>query len=142
VTRSSAEEVLAVLGPSATCGHCRFTTALTGKFSVEDGRLVWRAAADPQPRRGPDLHGCFESSPVIHFEHVTVDGKRLSAEQVAALRQTAQRAETQVDLLVHRSRSRQRSSGGKHHPSHRYRGQGQGARTAAHWGISRTGLLS
>jgi hypothetical protein len=87
-------KTLEIDGPSATCGHCRFTTALTGKFSVEDGLLVWRAAADLQPGRGPDLDGCCESSPVIQFEHITVDGKNLSAEQIAALRQTAVRADS------------------------------------------------
>ena len=83
------EKTLEIDGPSATCGHCRFTTALTGRFSVEDGLLVWRAAADPQPRRGPHLRGCCESSPVIDFEHVTVDGEDLGPEQIAALRATA-----------------------------------------------------
>jgi hypothetical protein len=82
---------LEIDGPLATCGHCRFTTALTGKFSVEDGLLVWRAAADPQPRRGPGLESCCESNPVIEFGHVTADGEELSAEQVAALRETQRR---------------------------------------------------
>ena len=82
-------KTLEIDGPVATCGHCRFTTALTGRFSVEDGLLVWRAAPDPQPRRGPDLAGCCESSPVIDFEFIAVDGENLGAEQVAALRETA-----------------------------------------------------
>jgi hypothetical protein len=83
------QKTLEIEGPSATCGHCRFTTALTGTWSVENSLLVWRAARDPQPRRGPDLSSCCESSPVISFEHVTADGEALSAEQVAALRETA-----------------------------------------------------
>jgi hypothetical protein len=84
-----AQKTLEIEAPLAVCGHCRFATALTGKFSVEDGLLVWRAAADPQPRRGPDLDNCCESSPVIEFEHVTVDDEELSAEQITALRAAA-----------------------------------------------------
>ena len=66
---------------------------LSGAFSVEDGLLVWRAAPDPQPRRGPDLSSCCESDPVINFKYVTVDGVDLSGEQVAALRETAAQAQ-------------------------------------------------
>ena len=40
----SREYSLEIEGPSATCGHCRFTSALAGTFSVEDGLLVWRGA--------------------------------------------------------------------------------------------------
>jgi hypothetical protein len=83
---------LEIDGPTAECGHCRFTVALTGTFSVEDGLLVWRGAADPQPRRGPDLSSCCESDPVISFERVTADGVWLNGEQVAALRRTADEA--------------------------------------------------
>jgi hypothetical protein len=89
---SDRSKTLEIEGPTAECGHCRFMTALSGKFSVEDGRLVWRADPDPQPRRGPDLGSCCESNPVIKFEHITADGKELSAEQVAALRATAHNA--------------------------------------------------
>ena len=45
----SREYSLEIEGPSATCGHCRFTSALAGTFSVEDGLLVWRGAPDVQP---------------------------------------------------------------------------------------------
>lgn len=84
-------KALAIEGPSATCGGCRFMAALTGKWSVEDGRLVWRADPDPQPRRGPDLERCGESDrcPPGGFEYVTVDGEDLSAGDLAALRATA-----------------------------------------------------
>jgi hypothetical protein len=47
---------------------------------------VFRADPDPQGRRGPDLESCCESDPVIEFEHVTADGKELTAGQVAELR--------------------------------------------------------
>jgi hypothetical protein len=79
---------LEIEGPLANCGDCRFTTALSGKFSVEDGRLVWRGDAELQPRRGPDLQWCVESTETIRFEYVTVDGDELSDEDVAALRRS------------------------------------------------------
>lgn len=84
-----ADKTLHIEGPAATCGHCRFTAALSGTFSVEDGRLVWRGDADLQPRRGPDLRGCCESSPAISFEGIEADGEPLTAGQVEALRQSA-----------------------------------------------------
>jgi hypothetical protein len=83
---------LEIGGPTVQCGHCRFLTALTGTFSVEDGLLVWRGDPDPQPRRGPGLDGCCESDPVIEFERITVDGKDLDAGQISALRATADEA--------------------------------------------------
>jgi hypothetical protein len=89
---SKREQTLEIEGPTATCGHCRFMTALSGKWSVEDGRLAWRGDAEIQPRRGPDLESCCESSPVVRFAHVTVDGERLGEDDIAALRETAARA--------------------------------------------------
>lgn len=86
------QKTLEIENPLAVCGHCRFATALTGEWSVEDGRLVFRAAADPQPRRGPDLSSCCESDPVVEFEAITVDDEPLAAEGVAALRATAREA--------------------------------------------------
>jgi hypothetical protein len=77
---------LEIREPTATCGHCRFTTALRGEFSVEAGRLVWRADRDSQPGRGPDLNSCCESSPVIEFAHITAGDEELNAEDIAALR--------------------------------------------------------
>lgn len=89
-SRNRERVTLEIGNPSATCGHCRFMTALAGEWSVEDGRLVFRAAADPQPRRGPDLESCGESAErVAEFERITVDGEELTAAQVAALRATA-----------------------------------------------------
>ena len=84
-------KALQLEGPSATCGGCRFMSALTGKWSVEEGRLVWRAEPDPQPRRGPDLETCCESDrcPPGGFEYITADGEELSTEDMAALRVTA-----------------------------------------------------
>jgi hypothetical protein len=83
-------QTLEIDGPTATCGGCRFTSALEGAWSVEDGRLVWRAEPDPQPGRGPDLTSCCEGSDCAdEFRHVTVDGGDLSAGDLAALRATA-----------------------------------------------------
>ncbi len=86
------KNTLEIEGPAATCGHCRFTTALTGRFSVEDGLLVWRGDADLQPRRGPDLESCCESNPVVNFERIEADGESLTSEQVGTLRQSAAEA--------------------------------------------------
>jgi hypothetical protein len=80
--------ILEIGGPVATCGHCRFSAPLRGSWSVEAGRLVWRADADPQPGRGPDLDGCCENGPVV-FSTVAVDGAALTATQITALRATA-----------------------------------------------------
>ena len=83
---------LEISHPSATCGHCRFQSALEGEFTVEDGRLTWRANPDPQPRRGPDFWSCCESSPAVTFEHINADGKDLRGEEITALRDTADKA--------------------------------------------------
>jgi hypothetical protein len=83
-------KTLVIEGPSAQCGSCRFRTALTGTWSVEDGLLVWRGAPDPQPRRGPDLLRCSESGDCPdEFGHVRLDDLELSGEQIAALRASA-----------------------------------------------------
>jgi len=94
VTTRDYSKTLEIDGPTATCGGCRFTSALAGKWSVEDGRLVWRGDADPQPRRGPDLESCCESDrcPEGGFRYITADGGELSAEDMAALRATAAEA--------------------------------------------------
>lgn len=84
---------LEIDAPLAACGHCRFTSALSGTWSVEDGRLVFRAALGPLRRRGPDFESCCESDPAIQFERITVDGEPLTGEQVAVLRASARSAE-------------------------------------------------
>jgi hypothetical protein len=83
---------LQIENPLAVCGHCRFTSELKGEWSVEEGRLVFRADPDPQPGRGPDLESCCESDPVIEFGSITAGGRPLADEQVAALRETARGA--------------------------------------------------
>ena len=89
--RNRERVTLEISNPAATCGHCRFMTELTGEWSVENGRLVFRAAADPQPRRGPDLNGCGESSEVTRFERITCGWPELelTAGQIAELRAAA-----------------------------------------------------
>lgn len=56
------KETLEIEGPSVTCGGCRFRSALTGAWSVEDGRLVWRGRRRRAPRPGqarPARRYCF-----------------------------------------------------------------------------------
>jgi len=86
-------KALEIEGPAASCGYCRFTSALQGTWSVEDGLLVWRAAPDPQPRRGPDLHSCCEGRECGEFSGITADDQILSDEDVATLRATAEEAQ-------------------------------------------------
>jgi hypothetical protein len=87
--------MLEIDSPLATCGSCRFTTALTGTWSVEDGRLVFRAALDPLTRRGPSIDSCCEGrheldgDRVIEFAGVKLDGQRLGDEQFTALKASA-----------------------------------------------------
>jgi hypothetical protein len=59
--------------PLAVCGHYIFATASKGEWTVEDGRLVFRAAADPQTRRGPDLEGCCASDHTVWFAGIRDD---------------------------------------------------------------------
>ena len=79
--------------PILACGHCRFGSAVQGEWSVEDGRLVFRADADPQPRRGPDLNHCCESSVVAEFTKITSwQGLVIEGDQLEELRKTAEEA--------------------------------------------------
>ena len=96
---SEPEATFEIEGPSAECNDCRFTVALSGTWSVEDGRLVWRGDADLQPGRGPDLFFCCESDKFIDFTKVTVEGpspqwekRTLTSEEFDALRASARPA--------------------------------------------------
>jgi hypothetical protein len=51
---------LTIEAPSARCGHCGFTTSVAGGWSVEAGRLIFRAEPNPFPFRGPDEDWCGE----------------------------------------------------------------------------------
>jgi hypothetical protein len=90
-------DLLEIDNPLAQCGHCRFGNALKGSWSVEDGRLVFRADPNPLRGRGPDLHHCSESSEGAEFKRITVNGEPLPAEQVAAL-QAAERAADEAEF--------------------------------------------
>jgi hypothetical protein len=83
---------LEIRAPLAECGDCRFATELSGEFYVEDGHLIWRSDRMIQPRRGPDLNGCNESWDIVHFDHVTADGKELTKAQIEMLRETDRNA--------------------------------------------------
>lgn len=85
-------KTLEIDNPLAHCGHCRFTTELSGKWTVEDGRLVFRAGEDPLSSRGPGLESCCESSPVVEFKHIEAGGEQLNGDQIAELRATARAA--------------------------------------------------
>lgn len=86
---TDADLTLEIESPLATCGHCRFTSALSGTWSVEDGRLVFRANLNPLANRGPGMDTCCESRLVPEFRHITVDGERLTGEQTAVLQASA-----------------------------------------------------
>jgi hypothetical protein len=87
------QETLGIAAPTAQCGHCGFTSYLQGAWSVENGRLVFRAAADPLEHRGPDFSSCCESDPVVQFRRIVTEGEPLTDEQVAALRASAESAD-------------------------------------------------
>ena len=89
--RKARRNLLEIEGPGATCGHCGHASAVKGAWSVEDGRLVFRADPNPLRGRGPDFVSCCESSEIAEFTRITVDGTELTAEQVGQL-QAAQRA--------------------------------------------------
>jgi hypothetical protein len=94
----SYKETLEIENPLAACGGCRFTRALRGTWSVEDGRLVFRAALNPLAGRGPSMGTCGEGyhervDGPLEFRRVTVDGKPLSDDQFATLKASAAAAE-------------------------------------------------
>lgn len=84
--------------PAFSCAECHFSSVVAGKWSVEDGRLVFRADADPQPRRGPDLEYCGEGyGPIANFSaiHTHWGSGRIDGEDFAALQATAREAREQ-----------------------------------------------
>lgn len=87
-------ETLEIENPIAECGGCGFATALDGIWSVEGGRLVFRAMLNPLARRGPGIDGCGEgyhndSTDPVQFKRVTVDGRPLTDEDFAVLKASA-----------------------------------------------------
>jgi hypothetical protein len=98
-------ETLEISNPLAECGGCRFATALDGTWSVEDGRLVFRAMLNPLTRRGPSVDSCGEgyhndSPERVEFKRVTVDGKPLTDEQFATLKASAASPEAREEEMV------------------------------------------
>lgn len=91
--RKKRRNLLEIENPRAQCGHCHFTSRLTGTWTVENGRLVFRADANPLSHRGPDFHSCGESEEVTEFKRITVDDKELTAEEVVALQAAEQAAD-------------------------------------------------
>ena len=88
--RAKRKVTLEISGPTAECGACGFTAAVTGEWSIEDGRLVFRADADPLTRRGPSLTFCSEGREATEFEYLEVDGREVAVEEFAAIRATAE----------------------------------------------------
>lgn len=97
--RKHSHQTLEIDNPLAECGGCRHGSALSGTWSVEDGRLVFRADLNPLARRGPSMGSCCEGhhegvkSGALEFRYVTVDGKPLTDEQFAALKASAESPE-------------------------------------------------
>lgn len=91
--RNARRNLLEIDNPLAECGHCGFANRLTGTWSVEGGRLVFRADANPLTRRGPNFHYCGESSESAEFTQITVDDKPLASEDVIALQAAEQAAD-------------------------------------------------
>lgn len=94
--RKHYRQTLEIDNPLAKCGGCGFATALSGTWSVEGGRLVFRADLNPLARRGPSMGTCCEgnhegvASGALEFRYVTVDGKPLADAQFAALKASAE----------------------------------------------------
>lgn len=90
--REQRRQTLYIEGPTAVCGDCGFTSDLSGAWSVEDGRLVFRADPSPLQRRGPDFFHCDESRDVANFTRIEIDGDELAVEDFTAIRREAERA--------------------------------------------------
>ncbi len=54
------QKPLEIHPPLAYCGACHFVTALSGEWSMVEGRLTWTSEVDLVPFRGPSLDGCTE----------------------------------------------------------------------------------
>jgi hypothetical protein len=90
----TADTVLLLEPPSFSCGHCRFRSEVSGHWSVENGRLTFRADEDPQPRRGPDLEGCCEGQDCGAFASIVADSNEhqvINGTELETLRETARR---------------------------------------------------
>jgi hypothetical protein len=72
--------------PTAKCGNCRFGNLLTGKWSVEDGRLVFRADTSPLRSRGPSLGWCGECGAEFDLLTMGLSDTPLSTDDFDALK--------------------------------------------------------
>lgn len=91
-------ETLVIQNPLAECGGCGFAATLDGAWSVEGGRLVFRALLNPLTRRGPSIGGCGEgrhndTAEPVEFKRVIAHGKPLTDEEFATLKATAESPE-------------------------------------------------
>jgi hypothetical protein len=71
-------------------------TNLSGTWSIENGRLVFTADEDPQPRRGPDLGSCCEGYECTDFTKIVTEygsgEQEFWGEELDELRKTAAKA--------------------------------------------------
>lgn len=51
---------LEIEAPGVECGNCNFSNYLAGEWTVEAGRLSWRADPDALRGRGPSFYSCGE----------------------------------------------------------------------------------
>ncbi len=91
--RKSREDLLEIENPGVQCGSCSFSNTLSGAWSVENGRLVFRADASPLATRGPDFHHCGECGAELTRITVGFEREPLAAEQVAALQASEREAD-------------------------------------------------
>lgn len=67
--------------PTVECPYCRFKSSVSGTWSLEDGRLAFRADADPLTGRGPSLDGCREGRECGEFSGIaTTWGQEFSVD--------------------------------------------------------------
>lgn len=76
----------------ARCGECSFTSSIRGVWTVEDGRLTFRADADALARRGPSFGYCGECG--AEFDGITFDfdQRPMAAADYEALKATEREA--------------------------------------------------
>jgi hypothetical protein len=90
------EVQLLLTPPSFMCSKCHFMTNLSGRWSIEHGRLMFRADEDPQPRRGPDLVSCCEGYECGDFTKIVTEygseKQEFSRQELDELRRTAANA--------------------------------------------------
>lgn len=89
---------LEVSGPLATCGSCRFTTALDGDWLIFDGVLTFRCKDDPLTRRGPSIDSCGECG--AKFTQLETDGAALPQPQYKLIKSVARRGSWKHQISI------------------------------------------